>query len=167
MTSELVWPSHDAPEREMLVAFVEFHRATLLQKCEGLTDAQLRQRSVPPSSMSLIGLVRHCTEVERNWFQRVLQRQQIDGIYYSDDDPDGEFDNVETANVEEDFAIFRETCAESRRATNAAESLDVTGVRRGKDVSLRWILTHVIEEYARHNGHADFLRECIDGRTGN
>jgi hypothetical protein len=116
--------------------------------------------------MSLIGLVRHCTEVERNWFQRVLQRKQIDGIYYSDTDPDGEFDNVGSADVAEDFAIFHEACEESRRATNVADTLDVTGVRRDNDVSLRWILVHVVEEYARHNGHADLLRECIDGKTG-
>jgi len=159
-------PDPGLAERESLVAWVEFHRATLLWKCQGLTDEQLRQRSVPPSSMSLIGLVRHCTEVERNWFQRVLQRKQIDGIYYSDNDPDGEFDNVETANIEEDFSIFRDACEESRRVTNAAESLDVTGERRGEQVSLRWILVHVVEEYARHNGHADLIRESIDGATG-
>src|SRR2546423_605732 len=159
MAAERRMPDAGLAEREGLVAWVEFHRATLLWKCQGLTDEQLRERSVQPSSMSLIGLVRHCTEVERNWFQRVLQQQQIEGIYYSDDDPDGEFDNVDEANIEEDFAIFRETCDVSRRATEAAASLDVTGVRRGQPVSLRWILTHVIEEYARHNGHADLLRE--------
>jgi uncharacterized damage-inducible protein DinB len=159
-------PAPDLNERDMLVGWIEFHRATLLLKCEGLTDDQLRDRSVSPSSMSLIGLVRHCTEVERNWFQRVLQRKQIDGIYYSDTDPDGDFDNVGSADVAEDFAIFHAACEESRRATNVADSLDVTGVRRDNDVSLRWILVHVVEEYARHNGHADLLRECIDGKTG-
>src|SRR5436190_156461 len=148
MTVERTMPAPGLAEREMLVSWIEFHRATLLWKCEGLTDAQLRQRAVPPSSMSLIGLVRHCTEVERNWFQRVLQRKQIDGIYYSDDDIDGEFDNVDTADIQQDFAIFEEACAESRRVTNAAASLDVTGVREGTEVSLRWILVHVVEEYA-------------------
>jgi uncharacterized damage-inducible protein DinB len=159
-------PEPELKERDMLVGWLEFHRATLLSKCEGLTDDQLRDRSVSPSSMSLIGLVRHCTEVERNWFQRVLQRKEIDGIYYNDTDPDGDFDNVGSADIAEDFAIFHEACEESRRAANLADSLDVTGVRRGNEVSLRWILVHLVEEYARHNGHADLLRECVDGKTG-
>jgi hypothetical protein len=116
--------------------------------------------------MSLIGLVRHCTEVERNWFQRVLQQPDIQGIYYSEANPDGDFDDVDNADIEEDLTIFRDTCAASDRAIAAADSLDVTGVRRGQPVSLRWILVHVVEEYARHNGHADLIRECIDGATG-
>jgi uncharacterized damage-inducible protein DinB len=159
-------PAFDLPEREMLRAWLDYHRATLALKCDGLAEAQLKERSAPPSSMSLLGLVRHCAEVERNWFQRVLQQQQIEGIYYDDDNPDGEFDNVDSGDVEKDFAIWREACDISRRATDAAESLDVTGVRRGEQVSLRWILTHMIEEYARHNGHADLIRERIDGATG-
>ena len=159
-------PDPGLGEREMWEAWLDFHRATLLWKCEGLTDEQLRARSVPPSTMSLIGLVRHCTEVERNWFQRVLQQRDIDGIYYTEADPDGEFDNVDTADIADDFRIYRETCEDSRRASRAAESLDVTGVRRGETLSLRWILTHMVEEYARHNGHADLLRERIDGQTG-
>jgi uncharacterized damage-inducible protein DinB len=150
----------------MLVAWLEFHRATLEWKCEGLTDDQLRERAVPPSSMSLLGLVRHMAEVERNWCRRVLQGEQAGGIYYTDDDPDGDFDNVDSADVAADFATWREECDIARRAIDAAESLDVTGTRRGKPVSLRWILNHMVEEYARHNGHADFLRERIDGATG-
>jgi uncharacterized damage-inducible protein DinB len=154
-------------EREMLVGWLEYHRATLLLKCQGLTDEQLRQRSVPPSTMSLHGLVRHCTEVERNWFERVFQQKDIQGLYYKDDDPDGvEFDNLESASFEDDVATFHAACDEARRVTDAAASLDDAGVRRGEAVSLRWILNHMIEEYARHNGHADLLRECIDGATG-
>src|SRR5947199_10877662 len=101
-------PPTQLPEREMLVAWVEFHRATLLWKCQGLTDAQLKLRSVPPSTMSLLGLVRHCTEVERNWFQRTLQRQPVEPLYHSDADPDGDFDNVDDADVQGDFARVHE-----------------------------------------------------------
>lgn len=167
VNTERAEPAYGLAEREMLVAWLEFHRATLLWKCAGLTPEELRARSVPPSTLSLHGLVRHCAEVERNWFQRVLRRKDIQGIYYSDDDPDGvEFDNLESASFEDDLAVFHEACEEARRVTDAAESLDVTGVRRGEPVSLRWILNHMIEEYARHNGHADLLRESIDGATG-
>src|SRR4051794_26847930 len=167
MTTQRQMPGPTLPEREMLVAWLEFHRATLLWKCEGLTPEQLRTRSVPPSSMSLHGLVRHCTEVERNWFERVLQQKPIEGLYYKEDDPDGvEFDDLESASFEDDVAVFHQACDEGRRVTDAAESLDVAVVRRGEPVTLRWILNHMVEEYARHNGHADLLRECIDGAIG-
>jgi hypothetical protein len=149
----------------MLDAWLEYHRATLAMKCDGLTDAQLRERAVPPSSMSLLGLVRHMGEVERNWFRRVLSREDVPGRYYDATNPDGDFDDVDTASVEEGFAFWRAECEHARTVASGME-LDDTGVRRGKAVSLRWVLVHMIEEYARHNGHADLLRERIDGRTG-
>ena len=150
----------------MLVSWLDYHRATLEWKCNGLTDEQLRERSVPPSTMSLLGLVRHMAEVERNWFRRCLGGESVGGIYYSDDDPDGDFDNVATADVANDFATWRHECELGRKAVEQASSLDITGVRRGHDVSLRWILVHMIEETARHAGHADLLREGIDGALG-
>ena len=156
-------------EREMLRAWLEYHRETLLMKCDGLTPSQLAERSVPPSSMSLLGLIRHMTEVERNWFLRVLAGETAPPLYYSDDDPDGDFDNVTAEGFDVEMAMFHETLERCREAEAEVASLDENGaVHRGErgPVSLRWIMVHMIEEYARHNGHADFLREQIDGTTG-
>jgi uncharacterized damage-inducible protein DinB len=157
-------------ERTMLVAWLEFHRETLAVKCEGLTPEQLRERSVPPSSLSLLGLVRHMAEVERGWFRNVLDGQNLPGRYYSEDNPDGDFDDVGTADPDEAFASWRVECAIARDIVAKATSLEDTGsrIRKGEEqiYSLRWILVHMIEEYARHNGHADLLRERIDGATG-
>jgi uncharacterized damage-inducible protein DinB len=153
----------------MLRAWLEYHRETLAWKCDGLTAQQLAERSVPPSSMSLLGLIRHMTEVERNWFLRVFAGETAPPLYYSDDDPDGDFDTIDPANFDLEMAMFYETLERSREAEAAATSLDENGaVERGErgPVSLRWIMIHMIEEYARHNGHADLLRERIDGTTG-
>jgi uncharacterized damage-inducible protein DinB len=166
MTTERTDPPLEAAEREMLDAWLDYHRDTLAIKCDGLDDAQLRERSVSPSSLSLLGLIRHMAEVERNWFRRVLGREDAPPIYYTEDDPDGDFDNVDGADVAEAFATWRAECAHARELTVAAPSLEVTGERRGRTVSLRWILVHMIEEYARHNGHADLIRERIDGVVG-
>ena len=153
-------------ERESYRRWLEYHRETLLMKCDGLTPEQLGLRAVEPSTMSLQGLIRHMTEVERNWFLRTLAGESIPPIYYSDDDPDGDFDNLDPANVDEEMARYHETLERCREAEAAASSLDDTGIRRGEKVSLRWIMVHMIEEYARHNGHADLLRERIDGAVG-
>jgi hypothetical protein len=163
-------------ERAAVEAWLEFHRVTLLQKCAGLTLEQLGERSVPPSALSLRGLVRHMTEVERSWFRRVLAGQQAPPLYYGPDDEDGDFDGVGrgtdhpdtgTAVIRE-FAAFTAECENSRALAAGHESLDDVGagLRHGQQVSLRWIHLHMIEEYARHNGHADLLRERIDGATG-
>jgi uncharacterized damage-inducible protein DinB len=166
MTTERIDPPLEAGEREMLVAWLDYHRATLIMKCDGLDDGQLRQRAVPPSSLSLLGLVRHMAEVERGWFRRTLGGEDAQPRYYSDDNPDGDFDDVDTADAAEAFATWRADCEDARRRVAAADSLQVTGERRGERFSLRWILVHMIEEYARHNGHADLLRERIDGTVG-
>ena len=152
----------------MLDSWLEFHRATLLMKCEGLTEEQLKTRSVPPSSLSLLGLVRHMTEVERGWFRRVLVGEDVKPLYYSDDNEDGDFDDVDNADLDGDLARFREEVDHCRRVAAEHPDLDTIAkrARRGRQVSLRWIYVHMIEEYARHNGHADFLRERIDGATG-
>jgi uncharacterized damage-inducible protein DinB len=164
MTSRID-PPYQAEERAMLDSWLEFHRATLGWKCDGLTDEQLRERSVPPSTMSLIGLVRHMAEVERNWFRRVLSGEDAPGLYFSDADPDGDFDNVATVTRAEAFAAWDAEC-ENARTVAARLELDDVGTRHGEAVSLRWVLVHMIEEYARHNGHADLIRERIDGATG-
>ncbi|MFE6051486.1 DinB family protein [Kitasatospora sp. NPDC056446] len=161
-------PPMAVDETATLTAFLDYHRATLALKCEGLTDDQLRLRSVPPSALSLLGLVRHMAEVERYWFQGILLGEEFDtGRYWTKADPDGDFGNVDTADVAADFAVWRAEIEAARRAC-AGLPLDTVGKRprRGREVTLRWILAHMVEEYARHNGHADLLRESVDGATG-
>ncbi len=166
MPTERTFPPPIASEREMLVAFLDFHRATFRMKCDGLSAEQLRLRSVPPSRMSLLGLARHLSEVERNWLRRGIAGEDAPSIYYSDEHPDGDFEDIETASPEEVFATWRREC-DAADAIIAAHSLDDIDVRPDEEGdSLRWILVHLVEEYARHNGHADLLRERIDGETG-
>ncbi|RJL22746.1 DinB family protein [Bailinhaonella thermotolerans] len=166
MTTEINDPQFVAGERTALRQWLDYHRAVLARKCEGLTDEQLRLRAVEPSSLSLLGLVRHMALVETSWFQNRFAGGDVPLPYISDGNPDGEFDDVDGADVVEAFTRWREACDRSREIEAAAKSLDETGVVRGESVDLRWIMIHMIEEYARHNGHADFLRERIDGRTG-
>jgi uncharacterized damage-inducible protein DinB len=156
-----------AGERPMLEAWLDFYRQTLLGKCSGLTADELRQRSAPPSTMSLLGLVRHMTDVERGWFRRRIAGEDIGFLYSSEADPDGEFDNVEDADAEQDFAAYLAEVELARQAA-AGRGLDETfyHTRHKADMSVRWVYLHMIEEYARHNGHADLLRERIDGTTG-
>ncbi|GAC1641615.1 MAG: DinB family protein [Chloroflexota bacterium] len=168
MNSPRQEPHFRAGERAMLEAWLEYHRATLAMKCDGLSAGQLRQRAVPPSTLSLLGLVRHMAEVERGWFRRTLAGEDISYLYCSDADPDAEFDRVDDADPDEAFRDWRAECEIARARVAAVPSLDDVGVRPrdGGPVSLRWILVHMIEEYARHNGHADLLRESIDGVVG-
>jgi len=153
-------------ERTMLEAWLEFHRTTLLLKCEGLDDDERKRRPIPTSKLSLHGLVRHATEVERNWFRRTLLRD--DSVPWVFADPAGEdlelapLDNADWAT---DLVGWHAECDHSRTAA-AAHQLDDTGLRDGQPCSLRWIYVHLIEEYARHNGHADLIRELVDGHVG-
>jgi uncharacterized damage-inducible protein DinB len=154
-----------AGERAMLETWLDWHRDTLARKCAGLPAEQLRQRAVPPSTMSLLGLVRHMAEVERGWFRRRIAGQDIAYLYSSAND-DGDFDNVDEADVEEAFATWRAECEAAREVIRGVGSLDRTFDIRGGTLSVRWVLVHMIEEYARHNGHADLLRERLDGSKG-
>ncbi|MCC3771756.1 DinB family protein [Streptomyces sp. UNOC14_S4] len=165
--SERPEPPTVADERTSLESWLDFHRATLALKCAGLDDRQLREVSVPPSSLTLLGLVRHMAEVERNWFRRVLGGEDARPLYYGDDDPDGEFHVTERDTWDEAHAAWQAEIAAAREAARG-RSLDDRGVspRSGKEFDLRWIYIHMIEEYARHNGHADLIRERIDGVTG-
>src|SRR5438270_5080421 len=129
MTVTRTDPPLIADERAMLEAWLEYHRATLAMKCDGLSAEQLRQRAVPPSSLSLLGLVRNMAEVERNWFQRVLAGEEITPLFYSEADPDGDFNNVDDADPEEAFAAWREACERARELAAAAPSLDIVGKR--------------------------------------
>jgi hypothetical protein len=156
-----------AGERQLLEAWLDIHRQTLLGTCSGLTADELRQRSAPPSTMSLLGLVRHMTDVERGWFRRRIAGEDIGFLYSSEADPDGEFDNVGGADAEQDFAAYLAEVELARQAA-AGRGLDETFYhpRHQADMSVRWVYLHMIEEYARHNGHAGLLRERIDGTTG-
>jgi uncharacterized damage-inducible protein DinB len=156
-----------ADERTMLDGWLDFHRQTLLLKCAGLTADQLKKRAVDPSSLSLLGLVRHMAEVERWWFRRMAGGQDLGWLYVTDDSEDADFDDVDAADAEADLAAFAAE-VEQARAAVAGRSLDDTFVSptRKTEISLRWVYTHMVEEYARHNGHADLLRERIDGTTG-
>ena len=161
-------PELEGSEIEILSQFLDYHRATLRMKCAGLSDDQLKLRAVRPSSLSLLGLVRHLTEVERNWFEVHLDGRPDTPLYYDDDtDPDGDFDNVDSTPVDEVWAGYEAAVIEARRiAATYADPGDLARGTRGRPRNLRWVLVHMIEEYARHNGHADLLRESIDGRSG-
>ncbi|MFF3324593.1 DinB family protein [Streptomyces sp. NPDC002889] len=167
MTVERVGPPPIASEREMLRAFLDFHRDTLAMKCEGLDDEALRRRSMPPSTLSLLGLVRHMAEVERNWFRRTINGEDVPLVWSEEGDFQVAYD-ASTATGSEAFEAWRTEVGHSRRIEAAAESLDITAYARRweQDVSLRLVMLHMIHEYARHNGHADFLREGIDGTVG-
>jgi Protein of unknown function (DUF664) len=153
-------------ERSSLEAWLDYHRDTLLMKCGGLTAEQLRTASVPPSNLTLLGLVRHMTEVERAWFRRRVAGEDVGHEYCTDESPDADFDDVETADPEADFATYRAE-VEAARAAAAGRDLDVVFLdREVQPLDVRWAFLHMIEEYARHNGHADLLRERIDGAVG-
>ena len=153
-----------ADERTMLEAWLDYHRATLLMKCAGLSDEQLKLRAAEPSTLSLLGLVRHLTDVERGWFRRGVGGQQgpeVEPIYYSDERPEGDIEDVDDPSPAAVVAAYREELERCRAATAGVPLDQLVG-----EQSVRWIYLHMIEEYARHNGHADLLRERIDGATG-
>jgi len=155
-------------EKAMLEGFLDFHRATLEWKCSGLTPDELARRAVPPSTMSLLGLVRHLAEVEWAWFDRVDTGVRRPPVYFSDENPDGDFDGAvaDVAVVEDAFASWHRAVEQSR-AVAARTDLDATFEHdRQGTTTFRWVLIHLVEEYSRHNGHADLLRQVIDGTTG-
>jgi len=151
----------------MLDAYLDYHRATLLNKCAGLGPKHLRARSAPPSKLTLLGLVRHMAEVERSWFRRRVGGERIPFLYCTEDNWNADFDEVDKGDAEADFAAYSAE-VERARAVVAERSLDDTFFHSHRDATLnvRWVYVHMIEEYARHNGHADLLRERIDGVTG-
>ncbi|GAA4616297.1 DinB family protein [Actinoallomurus liliacearum] len=167
MTVDRIAPPVIGGEREMLRAFLDFHRATLAMKCEGLSDDDLRRASVPSSTLSLLGLVRHMAEVERTWFRIVMNAEDIPLVWSDERDYQVAYD-ASTSTRSEAFAAWQAEVEHARRIEEAAESLDVTGYqpRWEEDVSLRLVMLHLIHEYARHNGHADLIREAIDGTVG-
>lgn len=169
-----VWPGgsrpdlpQDGDETSMLTAYLDWHRATFELKCAGVDRARLSERSMPPSRLTLHGLLRHPSAGERWWFQINFAGEDVPMLYYSDDDPDQDFERLD-GDVEEALTVWRSECRRSREIVAAHASLDDTGtrVRDGKPISLRGVLVKMVAEYAQHNGHADLLREGIDGATG-
>jgi uncharacterized damage-inducible protein DinB len=153
-------------ERSVLTEYLRDYRLTLEMKCDGLDAEQLARRSVPPSTMSLLGLVRHLAQVEHNWFQRVLAGSDSPRPYTSESDRDLDFNGAvaDPAVVEDAWATWRAEVANAERFVAEAPDFDVTDPKN--EITLREVLVHMIEEYARHAGHADLLRERIDGRVG-
>jgi uncharacterized damage-inducible protein DinB len=154
-------------ERATLLDYLRSYRLTLEMKCSGLTAEQLAMRSVPPSTMSLLGLVRHLAHVEQSWFRRVMAGDDVPYLYRTDD-RDADFNGAvgDDVVVAEAWARWREEVANAEAFVDRAESLDLMSLDPRNPINLREVLVHMIEEYARHCGHADLLRECIDGKTG-
>ncbi|ORT55584.1 DinB family protein [Streptomyces sp. CB03238] len=157
-----------AGERAVLAGYLRDQRLTLQLKCSGLDAAALARRSVEPSNLSLLGLVRHMARVEQKWFRRVMAGQDLPLHYRSGADPDEDFNGAvpDPEVVAEAWNTWRAEVAFAERFVAEASDLGLTGTNGEKPVQLREVLVHMIEEYARHNGHADFLRERIDGRVG-
>lgn len=168
MTKDRAMPPLNADERTTLESWLDFYRDTLPMKCAGLTDEQLRTASLPPSPLTLLGLLQHVTEVERNWFRRVLTGEQAPPIYgpkSASTGHDGGFDVSPGVSFETAKSTWEREVAQAR-ANCADRDLEQTSPFMGGEVTLRWIYTHMVAEYARHCGHADLIRERIDGATG-
>jgi Protein of unknown function (DUF664) len=150
-------------ERDSLESWLDYHRATLLIKCAGLTPEQLVSRSCAPSPLSLLGLVRHMAEVE-SWFH-AFDGQPAGQFFCSEDRPDADFEDLDPTRADQDLAVYQAS-VERARAAVIGRGLDDRLSQASQPTSLRWVYQHMIEEYARHNGHADLIRERIDGATG-
>ena len=160
-------PPDNGSELVQLTAWLDFYRATLITKCSGLSMGELCLRPVETSTLSLLGLIRHMTLVEQHWFESTFANFAAPTYYQHDSDPDADFNDLASAPLDEVVANFEAACNRSRELV-AGKVLDemAASQRRGREVDLRWIFIHMIEEYARHCGHADMLRELIDGSTG-
>ena len=158
-------------EREMIEAFLDHHRDTLEWKCSGLTEEQLKRRACEPSNLTLLGILRHMAEVEYYWCEHILlgNDDNLD-FFCSAEDPDGDFNDLNSHPAELVLRRWQDACETSRAHVQTIDNLNLVAVKAPtwdpNPVSLRYILIHLIEEYARHNGHADLLRERIDGETG-
>jgi uncharacterized damage-inducible protein DinB len=152
-------------ERVMLLGFLDYNRASLLLACRDLDGEQLARRACAPSNLSLLGLVRHLADVERNWLRRRFGREELEPCYSTPGDPDAAFERADPARAEQDWATL---LAEQQAAREAVAALPLDAEYRSErhgPMSLRWVLIHMTAEYAAHGGHADLLRERIDGRT--
>ena len=155
-----------AREPELLRGLLDWHRATLLHKCTGLTGEQLATVPIAASNLSLLGLVRHLSKVERVWFRERFAGEAVPRLYSTPQRPDADFEDLDGAEAEDAYAALLAE-QETARVVVADASLDDTFTDAdGDEVSLRFIYVHMIGEYARHNGHADLVRQCLDGVTG-
>ncbi len=160
-------PPTTGDERAMVTVWLDYQRATLLWKCEALDGAALARPGVPPSTLTLLGLVRHMALVEWWWFDSIFAGSSSSEPFSTVVDRDADFNDLDPGRAMADIELFRRQCDISRAIVAGAESLDATSASTEKPpVSLRWIMIHMVEEYARHNGHADLLREQIDGAVG-
>jgi uncharacterized damage-inducible protein DinB len=167
---ELMEPELVGDERTLLTQFLDYQRSVMMRKADGLTTEQLARR-LEPSEMTLGGLIKHLALVEDNWFQsRLLGRDEPEpwASVDWDADPDWEFHSAKDDEPAELMRLYQVACERSRKAVSDTDLDTVTlkPNRRGEHFSLRWVLIHMIEETARHAGHADLLRESIDGVTG-
>ncbi len=165
----VVIPRPDPPgtlaEREMALAYLDYHRRTLARKIDGLTGEQAISRSTV-SGLTLLGLVRHLTEVERGWIAEDFLGQDLPPLYSRPGAPDADFTELEADRLQADLAAWRAECARTDEVVRAHSLDESVQHERMGEISLRWILWHLFEEYARHNGHADIIREAIDGEVG-
>lgn len=156
-------------ERECVLDYLRAYRLTIEMKCEGLDADQLAQRSVPPSTMSLLGLIRHLARVEHHWTRRVLLgHRDLPHLYRTEEEPDLDFDGVraEPVQVEEAWEVWRAEVAHAEQVASQLTDWSALVDAGGREIEVRDVYVHLVEEYARHAGHADLLRECVDGRTG-
>jgi len=172
VASSQVWPvarsvviARHADERTTLLTYLDYYRETFDLKCAGVDPERLSQRSSPPSTMSLHGLARHLAGVERWWFAINFAGLDLPMLYYSDDDPDQDFDSLD-GDPSEALRVWRDECERSRGIVATADLADVGAVERNGSYTLRWLVLRMIAEYAQHVGHADLLREGIDGAVG-
>lgn len=172
-TAPDVWPvprtvviPRDGDEKTMLTAYLDYYRETFELKCAGVPPVRLSERSSPPSSMSLHGLIRHLAGVERWWFATNFAGSDLPMLYYSDDDPNQDFESLEGDPLDA-LEVWRTECERSRHIVEEAADLDQHGVlERNGGYTLRWLMLRMIAEYAQHVGHADLLREGLDGAVG-
>lgn len=155
-------------EKACVVDYLRAYRLTLEMKCEGLDAEQLARRSVPPSSLSLLGLVRHLAAVEHTWARRCLEGQDLPRLRTTETGPDADFDGAvdDDAVVAEAWEAWRREVAHAEQVVDGLEDLGALVSWQGVEIEVRDVLVHLVEEYARHVGHADLLRERVDGRTG-
>ncbi len=165
-TIDRAFAPDEGDEATLLNAFLEFHRETLLWKCSGLTGDQLAQRPVSTTVMSLLGLLRHLTDVERQWLRIVGDGEDIESLYWGKPGRDSDFDAAAAADAEHDYEVYLAEIDRCRELQNKELDAIIVNPQDGGRFTFRWILIHLIEEYARHNGHADLIREAIDGATG-
>ncbi|MGC1183845.1 MAG: DinB family protein [Candidatus Dormiibacterota bacterium] len=154
-------------EVDVLAAMIDFYRATLLRKSQGLSAEQLTLASVPPSNLTLRGLLQHMTEVDRYWFEECIEGRDLPPIYSSESLPDGDFEALDTCPVAEVVTRFLAVCESSRRILSGHSLEEVVhSTAYGRPMSIRFVLVHLVDEYARHCGHADLIRQAIDGAVG-